>query len=72
MTSQPNANQHGQPHAEHHDPHGHPPEGQDRVAAFTGLIVGGILLFALLSTIVTITTKHYERIEKASAPAATS
>jgi hypothetical protein len=56
--------------------HGHEPyrahHGSDAVAAFTGLIVGGLVLFALLTTIVTITTKHYEAIEKAEAPAPTS
>jgi hypothetical protein len=46
--------------------------GPDATAAFTGLIVGGIVLFAVLSTVVTVTTKHYEAIEKASAPAATN
>jgi hypothetical protein len=56
--------------------HGHEPykahSGPDTVPAFTGLIVGGLVLFALLTTIVTITTKHYEAIEKAEAPASTS
>jgi hypothetical protein len=46
--------------------------GADTAPAFTGLIVGAIVLFALLATIVTITTKHYEAIEKASAPASNS
>lgn len=56
--------------AEHHDSeHEKAHSGPDTVAAYTGLIVGGILLFALLSSIVVITTKHYEAMEK-PAPAA--
>jgi hypothetical protein len=58
-----------------HQEHGHEPyrahSGPDTVSAFTGLIVGGLLLFALLLTIVTVTNKHYESTEKA-APASTS
>jgi hypothetical protein len=56
---------------EHHavDHHEKAHSGPDTVPAFTGLIVGALLLFALLSSIVVITTKHYERLEKA-APAA--
>jgi hypothetical protein len=37
-------------------------------AGYTGLIVATVLLFALLSSIVVITTRHYE----AEKPAATS
>lgn len=56
--------------AEHHaSEHEKAHSGPDTGAAFTGLIVGAILLFALLSSIVVITTKHYEATEK-PAPAA--
>jgi hypothetical protein len=48
-----------------HDPH----TGSDRGAAITGLIVGGILLFIVLLTIVKLTNAHYQH-EK-PAPAAT-
>jgi hypothetical protein len=52
-----------------HQEHGHEPyrahSGPDTVPAFTGLIVGGLLLFALLLTIVTVTNRHYESTEKA-------
>jgi hypothetical protein len=57
--------------ADHHatDHHEKAHSGPDTGAAFTGLVVGAVLLFALLSTIVTITTKHYEAIEKPAAGA---
>ena len=37
-----------------------PSGGPDTRAAYTGLILGAIVLFALLYSIVTITNKHYE------------
>jgi hypothetical protein len=53
-------------HAEHeHEAHA----GPDTGAAFTGLIVGGILLFVLLFSIVKITNHHYEATEKPAAAA---
>jgi hypothetical protein len=52
-------------HSEHEEAH----SGPDTVPAITGLIVGAILLFALLSSIVVITTKHYEATEKPAAAA---
>jgi hypothetical protein len=56
--------------AEHHESeHERAHTGPDTSAAFMGLIVGGILLFTLLTSIVIITTKHYESMEK-PAPAA--
>jgi hypothetical protein len=61
------ADQHAAGHPADHHEKAH--SGADTAPAFTGLIVGAVLLFALLSSIVTITTKHYERLEKA-APAA--
>lgn len=53
------------------DRHAHSHRSSDRSAAFTGLIVGAILLGATLFTIVTLTNQHYERLEAAAAaPAA--
>jgi hypothetical protein len=40
----------------------------DRGAAYGGLIIGAIVLFAALYSIVTLTNQHYERAE-AAAPA---
>lgn len=50
---------------EHEAPHG----GPDTSAAFTGLIIGGILLFVLLFSIVKVTNHHYEATEKPAAAA---
>jgi hypothetical protein len=44
-----------------------PLAGPDTRAAFTGLILGAIVLFALLFSIVTITNRHYENAEAAHA-----
>jgi hypothetical protein len=41
-----------------HDQHDHS-HGSDVKAAFTGLIVGGIILFGILRTIVYLTNAHY-------------
>jgi len=46
--------------------------GPDTPAAFIGLIVGAFLLFVVLYSVVSITDAHYERLEKAAAPAAAS
>jgi len=60
--------------AVHDDPEhpgtGH--EGPDAPAGFIGLIVGAVLIFVVLYSVVSITNAHYEAIEKAAAPAATS
>ncbi len=48
-----------------------PSGGPDTRPAYTGLILGAIVLFAVLYSIVIITHKHYERAE-APAAAATS
>ena len=47
-----------------------PPGGPDTRPAYTGLILGAIVLFAVLYSIVIITHNHYERTE--TPPAATS
>jgi hypothetical protein len=44
--------------------------GSDRRAAYTGLIVGAIVLFAILFSIVLLTNRHYEQLEAAAAPTA--
>ena len=44
----------------HHDPHhAHAPAGSDARAAFTGLIVGGLLVFAILFSVVKATNAKY-------------
>ena len=53
---------------EHHD--AAPSGGPDTRPAYTGLILGAIVLFALLYSIVVVTNKHYETAE--TPPAATS
>jgi len=53
---------------EHHDVA--PGGGPDTRPAYTGLILGAIVLFALLYSIVVVTNKHYESAE--TPPAATS
>jgi hypothetical protein len=58
-----------------HDDAEHPGKahaGPDAPAAFIGLIVGAFLLFVVLYSVVSITNAHYDAIEKAAAPAATS
>jgi hypothetical protein len=50
-----------------HDPHAHA-HGSDRKAAFLGLIIGAIVVFAILRTIVAMTNAHYNH-EKAAATA---
>ena len=47
-----------------------PGGGPDTRPAYTGLILGAIVLFAVLYSIVTVTNKHYEATE--TPPAATS
>jgi len=54
--------------SEHHD--AAPGGGPDTRPAYTGLILGAIVLFALLYSIVVVTNKHYETSE--TPPAATS
>ena len=44
------------------------PQGTDRSAGFTGLILGAIAIFVLLFAIVRLTNAHYAG-EKAEAPA---
>ncbi|HZS58570.1 MAG TPA: hypothetical protein VFA43_04825 [Gemmatimonadaceae bacterium] len=44
--------------SEHHDVA--PSGGPDTRPAYTGLILGAIVLFALLYSIVVVTNKHYE------------
>jgi hypothetical protein len=46
-----------------HTVHDAPSHGPDTGAAFAGLIVGAIVLFALLFSIVRVTNAHFERIE---------
>ena len=41
-----------------HDQHDHS-HGSDAKAAFTGLIVGAIILFGIIRTIVYLTNAHY-------------
>ncbi|HVX40987.1 MAG TPA: hypothetical protein VHB25_15560 [Gemmatimonadaceae bacterium] len=41
-----------------HDDHTHP-HGSDMKAAFLGLIIGAIVIFAILRTIVAMTNAHY-------------
>lgn len=47
-----------------------PNSGPDTRPAYTGLILGAIVIFALLYSIVVITNRHYEATE--THPAATS
>jgi hypothetical protein len=51
--------------ADHHDSHAH---GSDMKAAFLGLIIGAIVLFGILRTIVALTNAHYAH-EKPAAEA---
>ena len=51
-----------------HDDHSSQSHGSDRSAAFIGLIVGAIVLFGIIRTIVSLTNARYEK-EK---PAATT
>ena len=51
--------------ADQHDSHSH---GSDMKAAFLGLIIGAIVLFGILRTIVALTHAHYEH-EKPAAEA---
>jgi hypothetical protein len=55
--------------SEHHDEA--PAGGPDTRPAYTGLILGAIVLFAVLYSIVVVTNKHYEA-KEAPAAAATS
>ena len=43
-----------------HDTHAHTQTGTDTKAAMTGLIVGIIVLFAIVRTIVYLTNSHYQ------------
>jgi hypothetical protein len=51
--------------ADHHDSTAH---GSDMKAAFLGLIIGAIVLFGILRTIVALTNAHYAH-EKPAAEA---
>ena len=51
--------------SEHHDEA--PSGGPDTRPAYTGLILGAIVLFALLYSIVVVTNKHYEATETPAA-----
>lgn len=46
-----------------------PPAGPDTVPAMTGFIIGAIVLFAVLFSIVRITDQHYSQKEAAEAAA---
>jgi len=52
---------------DHHDSHSH--AGSDMKAAFLGLIIGAIVLFAILRGVVALTNAHYSH--EAPAAAAT-
>jgi len=52
-------------HDTHHDQHTH---SSDMKAAFLGLIIGAIVLFGIVRTIIALTNAHYAR-EKAAATA---
>ncbi|HET7457471.1 MAG TPA: hypothetical protein VFJ74_07440 [Gemmatimonadaceae bacterium] len=45
--------------ADHHAHHDHAPHGTDMRAAFTGLIVGGLLVGAILFSVVKATNAKY-------------
>ena len=45
--------------ADHNAPHDHAPHGTDMRAAFTGLIVGGLLVGAILFSVVKATNAKY-------------
>lgn len=49
-------------HQEQYPPH----SGPDTAPAFRGLIVGAIILFVVLVTIVKLTNAHFERVEAAA------
>lgn len=54
-----------------HAPHGahtHVAHGSDMGAAFAGLIIGAVVLFLILGSIVKLTNRHYAN-EKATASA---
>jgi hypothetical protein len=53
-------------HPHDHD-HDAPTHGSDRTAAFYGLIIGAIVLFAVLRTIVYLTNAHYANEKPAAA-----
>lgn len=56
-------------HSHAHAPHGvHVTHGSDMVAAFSGLIIGAVVLLLLLGSIVRLTNRHYAN-EKATAGA---
>lgn len=56
-------------HSHAHVPHGvHETQGSDMVAAFSGLIIGAVVLLLLLGSIVRLTNRHYAN-EKATAGA---
>ena len=48
-----------------HD-HDHPPHGTDMKAAFLGLIIGAIVLFGIIRTIVGLTNAKYAREQPAA------
>ena len=45
-------------HEHQHDTHSHT-QGSDMKAAFLGLIIGAIVIFAIMRTIVSVTNAHY-------------
>lgn len=53
-------------HPHDHDHHT-PAQGSDAKAAFLGLIIGAVVLFAVLRTIVYLTNAHYAHEQPAAA-----
>jgi uncharacterized membrane protein YdjX (TVP38/TMEM64 family) len=47
--------------------HDHPPQSTDMKAAFLGLIIGAIVLFAIVRTIVAMTNAKYAHEQPAAA-----
>jgi hypothetical protein len=56
--------------AHDHDTHSHEPHGSDAKAAFLGLIIGAIVLFGIITTIIKLTNARYahERPAASGAP----
>ena len=50
-----------------HDDHSNHSHGSDRSAAFLGLIIGAIVLFGIIRTIVALTNAKYEKEKPAAA-----
>ena len=55
------ADTHSSAHTTHvtHGAHGHAAHGSDMMAAFAGLVIGAIVLFLILGSIVMLTNRHY-------------